>query len=89
MLLRREGGDRRALRPLTAVIGLLALQGAVGGIQWALELPAEIVWLHVALATLTWLATLWTVATAGRLEPRRAPAVARAMPERPERVGAT
>src|SRR3954463_9644611 len=30
LLLRREGGDRRALRPLTAVIGLLALQGAVG-----------------------------------------------------------
>jgi hypothetical protein len=28
------------------------------------------VWVHVALATLTWLAMLWTVATAGRLEPR-------------------
>ena len=51
-------------------IGLLALQGAVGGIQWALKLPTEIVWVHVALATLTWLAMLWTVATAGRLEPR-------------------
>jgi cytochrome c oxidase assembly protein subunit 15 len=71
-LLRRPGGDRRALWPLTAVIGLLALQGAVGGVQWALELPSEIVWLHVALATLTWLAMLWTVATAGRLAPREA-----------------
>lgn len=70
LLLRRPGGDRRALRPLTATIGLLALQGAVGGIQWALKLPTEIVWVHVALATLTWLAMLWTVATAGRLEPR-------------------
>jgi heme a synthase len=70
LLLRRPGGDRRALRPLTAVIGLLALQGVVGGVQWALELPAEIVWLHVALATATWLTMLWTVATAGRLEPR-------------------
>ncbi len=69
-LLRRPGGDRRAVRPLTAVIALLALQGAVGGLQWALKLPTEIVWLHVALATLTWLAMLWTVATAGRLEPR-------------------
>src|SRR6188474_436015 len=88
LLLRREGGDRRALRPLSAVIGLLALQGAVGGVQWALKLPAEIVWLHVALATLTWLATLWTVATAGRLEPRQAPAPARAMPEQPQRVSA-
>jgi len=70
LLLRRPGGDGRALRPLTAVIGLLGLQGAVGGIQWALELPAELVWLHIALAITTWLAMLWTVAAAGRLEPR-------------------
>jgi cytochrome c oxidase assembly protein subunit 15 len=69
LLLLRPGGDSRAVRPLTAVIGLLALQGAVGGAQWALELPSEIVWIHVALATLTWLAMLWTVATAGRLQP--------------------
>ncbi|HEY5815518.1 MAG TPA: COX15/CtaA family protein [Solirubrobacterales bacterium] len=74
LLLRRPGGDRRALRPLTAVIALLGLQGAVGGLQWALELPSELVWLHVALATATWLAMLWTVATAGRLEPREAAA---------------
>jgi cytochrome c oxidase assembly protein subunit 15 len=70
LILRRPGGDRRALRPLTAVIGLLALQGVVGGLQWSLELPAELVWLHIALATTTWLAMLWTVAAAGRLESR-------------------
>jgi cytochrome c oxidase assembly protein subunit 15 len=75
-LLRRPGGDRRALRPLTVVLGLLALQGAVGGLQWALELPSEIVWVHVAIATLNWLAMLWTVAAAGRLEPRRGPSLA-------------
>jgi heme a synthase len=69
-LLRRPGGDRRAQRPLTVVLALLALQGAVGGVQWALELPTEIVWVHVAIATANWLAMLWTVATAGRLEPR-------------------
>jgi cytochrome c oxidase assembly protein subunit 15 len=69
LLLHRSGGDRRAARPLGVVIALLALQGAVGGAQWALELPSEIVWLHVALATVTWLAMLWSVATAGRLEP--------------------
>jgi len=69
-LLHRPGGEGRAVRPLTAVIGLLILQGLVGGVQWALELPAEIVWLHVALATTTWLAMLWTVGAAGRLEPR-------------------
>jgi heme a synthase len=71
-LLRRPGGDRRAIKPLTVVLGLLALQGAVGGLQWALELPGELVWVHVALATVTWLAMLWTVATAGRPEPRQA-----------------
>ncbi|HSC21501.1 MAG TPA: hypothetical protein VLC07_07215, partial [Solirubrobacterales bacterium] len=75
-LLRRPGGDRRALKPLTVVLGLLALQGAIGGIQWALELPGEIVWVHVAVATCNWLAMLWTVATAGRLEPRGEPSPA-------------
>jgi cytochrome c oxidase assembly protein subunit 15 len=75
-LLRRPGGDRRAVKPLTVVLGLLALQGLVGGVQWALELPGEIVWVHVALATLNWLAMLWTVASAGRLEPRGEPAPA-------------
>ena len=69
-LLRRQGGDRRASGPLGLVLGLLALQGAIGGLQWYLELPSELVWLHVAVATMTWLAMLWTVASAGRLEPR-------------------
>jgi len=72
LLLRRSGGDGRAARPLSAVIALLALQGVVGGLQWWLKLPGELVWVHVALATLTWLAMLWTVAAAGRLEPRGA-----------------
>ena len=72
LLLRRPGGDSRAVGPLTAVIGLLALQGVVGGVQWWTKLPGELVWVHVALATFTWLAMLWTVATAGRLEPRDA-----------------
>ena len=81
-LLRREGGERRALRPLTVVIGLLALQGAIGGLQWALELPAGLVWLHIAVATLTWLAMLWTVASAGWLEPRSQESRVRAAPSR-------
>lgn len=75
-LLRRPGGDRRALKPLTLVIGLLALQGAIGGLQWYLELPTEIVWVHIAVATGNWLAMLWTVASAGRLEPRGEPSPA-------------
>jgi heme a synthase len=83
LVLRREGGDRRALRPLGFVIALLAVQGLVGGVQWALKLPTELVWLHILLATGTWLATLWTVATAGRLAPAREPASAPAIEERP------
>jgi cytochrome c oxidase assembly protein subunit 15 len=84
LLLRRRGGERRALKPLTVVIGLLGLQGALGGAQWALELPAGLVWLHIAVATGNWLAMLWTVAAAGRLEPRgEASPVASEKAERP------
>lgn len=71
-LLRRQGGDRRALRPLTFLLGMLAFQGVLGITQYELHLPAGLVWLHVASATLTWIAVLWTVATAGRLVPRQA-----------------
>src|SRR6185312_2616668 len=49
--LRRPGGDRRALKPLTVVLLLLLLQGILGYVQWELELPPEIVWFHVAIAT--------------------------------------
>ncbi len=84
LLLHRQGGDRRAVKPLTVVLGLLALQGAVGGLQWAWELPSEMVWVHIALATGTWLAMLWTVATAGRLEPRGTVEVAHHGPPRTE-----
>src|SRR4051812_45409825 len=74
LILRRPGGEKRALRPLTVTIGLVALQGALGFVQYQAELPAELVWVHVALATLTWLSVLWTVASAGRLAERTAPA---------------
>lgn len=87
-LLRRPGGDRRALKPLTVVLGLLALQGAIGGIQWWLELPGELVWVHVAVATGNWLAMLWTVASAGRLERRGEPTPA-LQEERQRRAAAT
>jgi cytochrome c oxidase assembly protein subunit 15 len=75
-LLRRPGGERRALGPLTVVILLLGLQGAIGGVQWALELPAGLVWVHIAVATGNWLAMLWTVAAAGRLQPKSDAALA-------------
>jgi cytochrome c oxidase assembly protein subunit 15 len=69
LILRRDGGDRRALRPVTVLLGLLAAQGVVGLVQYALKLPAGIVWVHIALAVLTWLSVLWAVGTAGRLQP--------------------
>ncbi|MDP9384466.1 MAG: COX15/CtaA family protein, partial [Actinomycetota bacterium] len=58
-LLRRRGGDTLTRRALTVVCLLLAAQGAVGTTQYLLELPPGIVWVHVALAALTWIALLW------------------------------
>ena len=41
LLLRRPGGDRSALRPLSVVIGLLVVQGAVGGLSGPWSSPAR------------------------------------------------
>ncbi len=82
LILRRRGGDRRALRPVTILAGLLAAQGALGITQYALELPAGLVWVHIVLAVLTWLAVLWSVGAAGRLEPRTQGAPAQPLRER-------
>jgi heme a synthase len=46
---------------------LLACQGLVGLVQYSLKLPAEIVWFHVVLSALTWIALLTATAAAGRL----------------------
>jgi cytochrome c oxidase assembly protein subunit 15 len=73
---RRTGGLLDPLEPLTVLGILLAAQGLVGAVQYELKLPGEMVWVHVALATLTWLVTLWAVAEEGRLVPRTAPAIA-------------
>ena len=70
LLLMRPGGDRRAVRPLTVLIGLLITQAALGITQYNLELPAELVWLHVLLATIVWLTMLWSVGRAGRIAER-------------------
>ena len=65
---RRSGGPDELRRALTAVCLLVAAQGVVGFVQYELRLPAEIVWLHVVIATGTWVAILFAVAAAGRLE---------------------
>jgi heme a synthase len=72
LLMRHRGADEKALEPITVLGVLLAAQGLVGSVQYELRLPSDMVWLHVALATLTWLVVLWAVAAAGRLVPRRA-----------------
>jgi heme a synthase len=69
-LLERRRRDGRTIEPLTVLGVLLAAQGLVGSVQYELRLPSDIVWVHVGLATTTWLALLWAVAAAGRLVPR-------------------
>jgi len=80
--LRRQGASYGVRRSMTAVCVLLACQGVVGGVQYELGLPTEIVWVHIILATATWLSVLWSVAEAGRLEPRRVEAPAEAEKDR-------
>ena len=67
---RRRGAAAQELEPLTMLGVLLAAQGLVGSVQYELKLPSEMVWVHVTLATMTWLTVLWAVAAAGRLAPR-------------------
>ena len=66
----RRRTARSDLEPLTVLGVLLAAQGLVGSVQYELQLPADMVWVHVTLATLTWVVVLWAVAAAGRLAPR-------------------
>ena len=70
LLRRRPGVDAQLRRAVTALCVLVGVQGIVGLIQYETQLPTELVWLHVTLATLNWLALLWAVAAAGRLAPR-------------------
>jgi cytochrome c oxidase assembly protein subunit 15 len=76
--LARRPGRSEAGRPAdplvrrfsTVTCALIALQGAVGLDQYKTHLPTELVWVHVSLASLTWLSVLWTACAAGRLQPR-------------------
>lgn len=64
--LRRRGTPRELLQVIGITAALVALQGIVGGLQYWLHLPAGLVWIHVALATATWLTLVLAVAIAGR-----------------------
>ncbi|HTZ64686.1 MAG TPA: COX15/CtaA family protein [Solirubrobacteraceae bacterium] len=78
-LARRRGADPLLKRSLTTLCILLALQGAVGLDQYETHLPTELVWVHVTLASVTWIATLWSgFAAAGRQAPAEPAPEARA-----------
>jgi cytochrome c oxidase assembly protein subunit 15 len=64
---KRTSGALDPLEPLTVLAILLAAQGLVGSVQYELKLPAEMVWVHVGLATATWLVSLLAVAVEGRI----------------------
>jgi len=74
LLARRRGATAPQRSTLTVVCVLLGVQGVIGGVQYKLELPAEMVWVHVALAAATWVAILRAVAAAGRPQERAAAA---------------
>lgn len=73
-LARRRGENRELGDALTVAGVLMAAQGLVGSVQYELGLPADMVWVHVMLATFTWVALLWCVGAAGRLAARGEPA---------------
>ena len=72
LVARRRGATPELRRALTALCLLVAAQGVIGFAQYELELPAEIVWLHVLVATGAWLAILFSVAAAGPLRQAQA-----------------
>ena len=70
---RRDGAAAQAAD--VALRACSPRRASSAGVQYELELPAEIVWVHVALAALTWVAILVAVAAA-----RQAAAARRAEP---------
>jgi len=75
-LARRRGADRELRVRLTRICLLMALQGVLGIVQYRLKLPAEIVWVHVATATLLWVGIVLAAMQAGSPVRERAAQVA-------------
>ena len=80
VMLERRGAEAELRRAVSSICTLVAAQGVIGVVQYETHLPSELVWVHVAAATLTWLSVLWSVAAAGRLEPHAATATAQIRP---------
>ena len=72
MLKRRHFGTLDPTEPITVLGILIAAQGLLGSVQYELHLPAQMVWLHVCLASVTWVVCLWAWAETGRPGRRRA-----------------
>jgi cytochrome c oxidase assembly protein subunit 15 len=81
-LARRLEAPARVRRPLTVLCVLLALQGVVGLDQYETHLPTELVWVHVGLASFTWLSVLWAACAAGRPRRQAPPAMLDVQPAR-------
>jgi heme a synthase len=83
-LARRRSADAELQTRLTRICLLMAVQGVVGIVQFQLELPAEVVWVHVVLATLLWVGVVLAVMQVG--SPLRKPDGGRAAASARERA---
>ena len=70
-LARRRGADAGLVHRLARICLLMAAQGILGIVQYRLEVPAEMVWVHVALATLLWVGIVLAAVQAGSPLPLR------------------
>jgi cytochrome c oxidase assembly protein subunit 15 len=72
VVLERRQANAQARRALSWLCVLIALQGVIGAVQFETHLPTELVWVHVLVASLSWLCVVWAIAAIGRLDPSRA-----------------
>jgi cytochrome c oxidase assembly protein subunit 15 len=72
VLLERRQANAQARRAVSWLCVLIALQGVIGAVQYETHLPSELVWVHVVVASVTWLCVLWAIAAIGRPDPQRA-----------------
>jgi cytochrome c oxidase assembly protein subunit 15 len=76
-LARHRRAPEQVREALTVTCVLLAAQGVVGSAQYAMKLPAEMVWVHVVLATLTWLSVVWSTVLVSARAPEPSAALSR------------
>jgi len=77
---RRRGAEASLVHRLARVCLLMAAQGVLGIVQYRLDVPAEMVWVHVALATLLWVGIVLAAVQVGSPVRVSAPGSARPAP---------